>query len=173
VIIARRLARPLLASIFIYGGIDAFRNPEAKAPAADPVVGGVPDHIPGIASTAQLVRLDAGAKIVGGLALATGKFPRLASLGLATSLTLTTLAGHRFWEIEDPAKRRAQQLHFVKNLSILGGVLLAALDTAGKPSIGWQLRRFSHEVGDDAVRAVSAVESAVGSVVESALSVAH
>ena len=31
-----RIARPLLASIFIYGGIDAFRNPESKAPKAGP-----------------------------------------------------------------------------------------------------------------------------------------
>jgi putative oxidoreductase len=123
-----RIARPLLASIFIYGGIDAFRNPESKAPKADKVVGVVPAVVPGISTTADLVRIDGAAKVVGGVALGLGVFPRLAALGLAASLVPTTLAGHPFWEETDPAVRRAQQLQFAKNASILGGVLLAAFD---------------------------------------------
>ncbi len=53
----------------------------------------------------------------------------------------TTWSGHRFWEETDPDRRKAQQLQFVKNLSILGGVLLAAVDPGGKPSLGWRARR--------------------------------
>ena len=121
----RRIARPLLASIFIYGGLDAFRNPEAKAPKAEPLVAGVADKLPGVSNTADLVRLDGAAKVVGGVALALGILPRVAALGLAASLVPTTLAGHPFWDETDPDKRRAQQLQFAKNASILGGVLLA------------------------------------------------
>jgi putative oxidoreductase len=120
------IARPLLASIFIYGGIDAFRNPESKAPKADKVVGAVPAVVPGMSTTADLVRIDGAAKVIGGVALGLGIFPRLAALGLAASLVPTTLAGHPFWEESDPAARRAQELQFAKNASILGGVLLAA-----------------------------------------------
>jgi putative oxidoreductase len=120
-----RIARPLLASIFIYGGIDAYRNPESKAPKADKVVGGLPTMVPGISTTADLVRIDGAAKVIGGVALGIGVFPRLAALGLAASLVPTTLAGHPFWEETDPAARRAQQLQVAKNASILGGVLLA------------------------------------------------
>ena len=53
--------------------------------------------------------------------LATGKFPRLSSLALAASLVPTTLAGHRFWEESDPQVKAQQQIHFFKNVSMLGG----------------------------------------------------
>jgi putative oxidoreductase len=124
----RFLARPLIASIFVYGGVDAFRNPEGKAPKADNLVAGLPQKLPGMSTTADLVRIDGAAKVVGGVALALGILPRLAALGLAASLVPTTLAGHRFWEETDPAARKAQQLQFIKNASILGGVLLATFD---------------------------------------------
>jgi putative oxidoreductase len=144
--IIRRLARPSLASIFIYGGVDAFRNPAAKSPKAQQLLGDLPQRIPGIANAEQLVKADAAVKIVGGTALALGRFPRLASLALIASLVPTTLAGHRFWDESDPAARSAQQLQFIKNASIVGGVLLAAVDTAGKPSVGWRARRAARDV---------------------------
>src|SRR5205807_669938 len=52
----------------------------------------------------------------------------------------TTLAAHRFWEEEDPELRSQQQVHFVKNLGLLGGLMLAAADTEGKPSLAWRAR---------------------------------
>lgn len=143
--LVRRIARPLLASTFVYGGIDAFRNPESKVPNAEKL-GGLSAHVPGVSNMAQLVRVDGAAKVVGGVALGLGKFPRLAALGLIASLVPTTLAGHRFWEETDPAKRKMQQLQFIKNSSILGGVLLAAVDTEGKPSVGWRARRLARDL---------------------------
>lgn len=47
--IVRRIARPMLASIFIAGGIDALRNPTPKAAAArtglDQMIGVAPDSV--------------------------------------------------------------------------------------------------------------------------------
>ena len=73
--------------------------------------------------------------------------PRLSAAVLATSLVPTTLAGHRFWEA--PAEtRQQQQLHFFKNLSLLGGLLIAAGDTDGQAR-----RRLAHPArGPDARR---------------------
>ena len=82
-----------------------------------------------------------GSKIVAGTMLAFGKFPRLASTALAASLVPTTLAGHRFWEEDDPEVRAQQQIHFLKNVGLLGGLLIAAADTHGKPSLGWRARK--------------------------------
>jgi len=144
-VIARRLARPLLASMFIYGGAEAIRNPSSTAPAADQVVAAVPVQ-GGLLSTEQFVRLDGAVKVVAGLALGVGKFPRVAALVLIASLVPTTAAGHRFWEEHDPADRKAQQLHFLKNASIAGGLLLAAVDTEGKPSLGWRARRAARNL---------------------------
>jgi putative oxidoreductase len=58
----------------------------------------------------------------------------------------TTLAGHRFWEEDDPARRHQQQIHFFKNLGLLGGLVLAAADTGGAPSLGWRARRAARRV---------------------------
>ncbi|BCB85977.1 hypothetical protein Psuf_032900 [Phytohabitans suffuscus] len=57
----------------------------------------------------------------------------------------TTLAGHAFWEHEDPAERRTQRLHFLKNMSMLGGLLLAAADTEGRPSLRYRTEHFTKD----------------------------
>lgn len=146
----RRLARPLLASIFIKGGVDTLLNPEPRVQAAAPLVNKVSDQLPPQAPSDpdQLVRIDAGVKVAAGTLLALGKFPRLSSLALAGSIVPTTYVGHAFWEKSDPAEKAADQLQFLKNLSILGGLVLAAVDTEGKPSLGWRGRRAARKLED-------------------------
>lgn len=160
--IVRRLARPLLAASFISGGIETLRHPAPVVPPADKVVGSVPPKLPSfIKNTEDLVKADAVAKIVGGVLLALGKFPRPAALGLAASLIPTTLAGHRFWEETDPEKKAAQQIHFLKNLSIIGGLFLAAVDTEGKPSLAWRGRRAAGRLRDSATDTYSSASDSV------------
>ena len=59
---------------------------------------------------------------------------------MAGTLVPTTLAGHRFWEADEETDQAQQRIHFLKNLSMLGGLLIAAADTAGKPSLAWRTR---------------------------------
>ena len=40
----------------------------------------------------------------------------------------TTLAGHSYWQVEDPATRKIQRIQFHKNLAMIGGLLFAVLD---------------------------------------------
>lgn len=164
--LVRRLARPLLGSMFIVGGLDAVRRPREKASTAGTVVGFLKDNtsLPLPADTATAVRIDGVAKLVAGLALALGRAPRLAALVLGVSLVPTTLAAHRFWEIESTEERGQQQVQFFKNASMLGGLLLAAVDTEGKPSVAWRTRRgarrLTRNVGNAAQTSSEAVESA-------------
>lgn len=141
--LVRRIARPMLAGIFIAGGVEALRNPhpetEAARPVAPPLVRRLPIPLPD--DPEQLVKIDAAVKVVAGLALATGRLPRLASLALVGSLVPTTLAGHRFWEEAEQTRKQQQMQHFLKNVGLLGGLLLAAVDTEGRPSVGWRARR--------------------------------
>jgi uncharacterized membrane protein YphA (DoxX/SURF4 family) len=145
--LVRRIARPMLASSFIYGGIDTLRNPQSRVPGAKPVVEQIteqadktlPVQVP--RDVEQWVKIDAGVKVGAGALLAIGRLPRLSALALAGSIVPTTLAGHRFWEHEDPKERFGQLSHFLKNLGLLGGLLIAAVDTEGKPSVGWRARR--------------------------------
>jgi putative oxidoreductase len=145
--ISRRIARPLLASMFVSGGIDAVRNPETKAEAARAVTEPLRDWVPVLPEdAATLVRLNGLVQVGAGLLLATGKFRRLAALALIGSIVPTTYAGHRFWEEEDEATRAQQRVHFLKNLGLLGGLILAAVDTEGAPSLGWRAHRQAERV---------------------------
>lgn len=132
----------MVAAIFISGGVDSLRNPSSKAPAAEGVATTLADRIPALADqdTESLVRINAGVQLAAGTMLAFGRFPRLSALALAASVVPTTAAAHRFWEIDEPMSRAQQRIHFLKNTSILGGLLLAAADTEGKPGIGWRTR---------------------------------
>ncbi len=137
----RRLARPMLAAVFVNSGVDVLRRPGPRVEIAAPVATKVAEPLPLPSDPEQLVKINAGVQLVAGLLLALGRFPRLAATALAGSLVPTTLAGHRFWEQDDPAKRSQQQVHFLKNVGLLGGLVLAALDTEGAPSLGWRARR--------------------------------
>jgi uncharacterized membrane protein YphA (DoxX/SURF4 family) len=144
----RVLARPLLASMFVVGGVNSLRNAKALAAKAEPVTEqlrpAIEKAVPQAAmlpkNTESLVRLNGGAQLVAGLSLATGRMPRISSAVLAATLLPTTAAGHRFWEEKDPAARSNQQIHFFKNLSMLGGLILAAVDTEGRPGLAWRAR---------------------------------
>jgi uncharacterized membrane protein YphA (DoxX/SURF4 family) len=149
--LVRLAARPLLASMFVVGGIDSLRTAPAKADAAEPVTDrAVPllqkvvPQLPDDPTT--LVRINGAAQVVAGLALATGRMPRLSSLVLAATLLPTTAAGHRFWEEKDPAAKKAQRVQFFKNASMMGGLMLASVDTEGKPGVAWRARRAAADV---------------------------
>jgi uncharacterized membrane protein YphA (DoxX/SURF4 family) len=148
--VVRRLARPLLASMFIVGGLDALRNPEPKADAAEDVGPPIAAHLPYLPEDPeQLVKINGAAQVGAGVLFALGRFPRLSATVLAGSLVPTTLAGHRFWEIQDDPGRRAQQkIHFFKNLGMLGGLMLAAVDTEGRPGLAWRAQHAGHHVVD-------------------------
>jgi len=154
----RALARPLLSVIFVVQGANSIRNPEPLVPKAQPVTdrlvplvkrvapAQVGDRIPD--TTVNLVRLNGAVHVVGGLALASGKGRRLAASVLAASLVPTTIAGHPFWLEKDKTVRNTQRIQFLKNLSLLGGLLLAAVDTEGKPSVGYRARRAAHKAAE-------------------------
>lgn len=135
----RRLARPCLAAMFVTGGLDALRHPGTKVPAAQDVAPKVAAKVPYLPEdTEQLVRINGAVQVGAGVMLALGRFPRLSSALLAGSLVPTTLAAHRFWEEQDDMKRAQQRIHFFKNLSMLGGLMLAAVDTEGRPGLAWR-----------------------------------
>ncbi|NEK84296.1 DoxX family protein [Blastococcus saxobsidens] len=152
--LVRRIARPLLATPFIYGGISTLRKPQDRVPGARPVVEKLaetadkqlPVEVP--RDVEQYVKANAALQVGAGVLLALGRFPRLTSLALAGSTVPTTLAGHRFWEESDPKVSFEKIAHFVKNLGMLGGLLLAAVDTEGKPSVGYRARRAAQKAAD-------------------------
>src|SRR5688572_323370 len=102
--LVRRAARPMLASMFVAGGLDALRNPGPRAQGAEKLTPMLTRLVPQLPDdTVTLVRINGAAQLAGGVALAAGFLPRLTASALAATLVPTTLAGHRFWEESDPA----------------------------------------------------------------------
>lgn len=153
--LSRLIARPLLSAGFVLGGVNALRTAPEHATKATPLADKVVplarrSGVPVPQDTLTLVRINAGVQIVAGLALATGRTPRLASAALAASLVPTTIVGHPFWSAKEPGERNRQLLQFAKNASMLGGVLVAAGDTEGKPGVAWRTRRAAKDARREA-----------------------
>ncbi len=154
--LVRFLARPALSAIFISGGLRDVRKPHVVAPAAEAVTSKVSPLLqkalpPQVArlvptDTLGLVRLNGAVHLVGGLLVATGKAPRLGATALAVSLIPTTIAGHAFWRESEEQARSGQKIHLFKNVAIMGGLLLAAVDTAGRPGLPWRARRAARDL---------------------------
>ena len=113
---------------------------------AEDVAPKIAERLPLPDETDQLVKINAVVQVAAGALLAIGRLPRLAAAALAASLVPTTLAAHRFWEQEDTGQRAQQQFHFLKNVGLLGGLILAAVDTEGAPSLGWRTKRAARRI---------------------------
>lgn len=157
--LVRLIARPMLASIFVVQGYKSLRDPKPLVPGAEKFINTVGKRPAAVASDAEspqstsrpltgeqarlagvrlpadpqtLVRVNAAAQLAGGVALATGTLPRIASLVLTGSLVPATMIGHPFWEKTDPIERNQQRIHFMKNVGLAGGLLLSAADRKRK-----------------------------------------
>jgi len=108
-------ARIAMSGIFVSGGWAAYREPGARPEQASAL---------GLPRPELAVRANGLAMAAGGAALGVGILPRLAAGGLICSLVATTLAGHPFWNVDDPAARAQQRTQFLKNLGLIGGLLM-------------------------------------------------
>ncbi|WP_433732561.1 DoxX family membrane protein [Nocardia sp. CA-129566] len=146
----RRFARPLLATAFVADGVDALAHPEQRTQAAAALVQqgqqSLPDNyaakLPSDPGT--FVRINAIAQVSAGTLLALGKMPRLASLTLAATVIPATVTEQDFWAEKDPERKAAKRNAFLKDVSLLGGLMIASADTGGKPSLGWRGRRAAN-----------------------------
>ncbi|MGW4038209.1 DoxX family protein [Streptomyces sp. NPDC004778] len=162
--VLRRVARPLLAAKFIRDGIAAVRDPalpdppegargEREAPALATRVPFLPED------PEQLVRLQGAVQLGAGVLLALGRAPRLASAALAVTLVSSALtAGGR--EPDDTSG--ARRVDLLTDLSLLGGLLIAAADTHGKPSLAYRTRRTAAHASDAVSHRAHAVSHQVG-----------
>jgi uncharacterized membrane protein YphA (DoxX/SURF4 family) len=170
----RRIARPMLSAVFISRGVDALRSPKPAADAARPTLEGLsklPDPVgTNVPTNAETVaRVNAAVQIGGGLLLATGKLPRLASAALALSVVPGSLGGHTFWSESDPARKADQRRAFITDVSLIGGLIIAAVDTEGKPSLGWRSRRAAHKVSEAVTAALPVGAATAGALADGGL----
>ena len=117
--------RVLLALMFVLAGFQKFGN-----------LGGTAGYIAsgGLPLPMVLAVLVAALEVVGGLALAVGFQARYAALALGVFTLLASVLFHNFWAM--PAdKAFVQQLMFMKNLAVAGGLFAVAALGAGPVSL--------------------------------------
>jgi uncharacterized membrane protein YphA (DoxX/SURF4 family) len=117
--LATRTARYALAAPFIWLGYEAAAEPGGRVQLAADL---------GVPKPELAVRVNGAAMTAGGIALALGILPRLAATGLIASLIPTTIAGHAFWKTDDPAMKKSHRIQVLKNLGLIGGLLVIALE---------------------------------------------
>lgn len=152
--VLRRLARPLLAAAFIEAGLSALRHPGSTVDGARPVIERVAGPLRLPADPELFVRVDGAVLAGAGTLLAIGKMPRLAALALVVGTAPTTFSTEvAFWREKDPESRRARRRAFLARAGLIGGALLAAVDTGGRPSLAWRGRRAVRHVHRSALEA--------------------
>jgi putative oxidoreductase len=119
------VARVLMALMFILAGFSKFAGLEGTA-------GYLASK--GLPMPAVLAFLTAALEVVGGIALAIGFQARIAALALALFTLLASILFHNFWAM--PADQAfVQQLMFMKNLAVSGGLLFVFALGAGPASV--------------------------------------
>ena len=73
-------------------------------------------------------------EVLGGILLIVGWQTRMAAWILAGFVVLATAAAHRYWEFDAP-QYVAQLTNFMKNLAIVGGLLMVAAVGPGRYSV--------------------------------------
>lgn len=119
------IGRVLLALMFILAGFSKLGN-----------LGGTAAYIAsgGLPMASALAVLVGLLELLGGIAIAVGWQTRWAALALALFTLAASLLFHAFWSL--PAdKAMMQQLMFMKNLSVAGGLFIVAAFGAGPASL--------------------------------------
>lgn len=150
----RSLARPLMAAVFVSEGASGLKSPGARVEAVRDA---------GLSEPEKLVQTSAATQLVGGLALATGRLPRLSALALAATVVPSTYLHQAFWTETDKQVKAEKQQHFLKNLGLLGGLLLAAADTGGRESLPHAAARVSKRTQKKAAKAAKKAEKRIHS----------
>jgi putative oxidoreductase len=141
--VLRRLARPMLGATFIASGVDALRDGDRRAERAGAL---------GVSDPKAVTRTVAGAQIGAGTLLTLGRFPRLSSLTLAATVIPDAVTGHAFWSEQDKQTRQVQRSLFLRDLGLLGGLLVSVADTGGRESVPHRARRTARKASRKAAK---------------------
>lgn len=119
------LGRVLLSAIFILSGFSKIFAFQASARML--AAKGFP-----LATVAMAIAI--AIEVIGGLAILTGFKAKIAAWIVFLYLIPTTLMFHNFWTMQG-AMRMSNHTNFMKNLAIMGGLLLLASNGAGRCSL--------------------------------------
>ncbi len=124
------IGRILFSLIFIVASFGHFSQGEIQWAAAQ-----------GVPLANVLVPLSGILALVGGLSILLGYHAKIGAWLIVIFLVPVTFMMHRFWGLPDPEMVPMQQIHFMKNISILGGALFFTYYGSGPISLGSSVRK--------------------------------
>jgi putative oxidoreductase len=101
--------------------------------------------IQGVPAADIFVPLAGTIALLGGVSILIGYKPKKGAWLIVLFLSPVTLLLHKFWNIADSAAAALQQIHFLKNLSLLGAALLIAHFGSGPLSLDNWINRRARE----------------------------
>lgn len=162
----RFVARSMLASYFVINGVKSFRHPQEYAGEAQgladrvlPLVNSsVPASMRGYLpeDTVGLVKCNGFLQVIGGVSLATGIGRRLGAGVLAVTMLPHVITSNPIKAKGADRSTAGSQLG--KNVALLGGVVVAALDTEGRPNLAWRVRTQQKLLGKEAAKRKAELE---------------
>jgi len=120
------LGRVVIAVIFVSSGIEKFMDLGGTASEI------ASKHLP---YPEVLAVLTATLESVGGLLVIFGWQTRIAALALALFTAVAGYFFHDFWHLPEGAQHTDAMIHFMKNVSIIGGFLMLAAAGGGRYSL--------------------------------------
>lgn len=142
----RSIARPLLAAPFILEGARTVVSPDREISVAPSAFARVDEKLaassaPSMVDSRTIVRA-AGAVAAGaGLLYATNRAPRLSAALLLATTSVGFANRRKIWELR--GEERMDEIQAIlSDAGLLGGVLLAVVDTDGSPSVGYRVNKL-------------------------------
>ncbi|GLU46734.1 DoxX family membrane protein [Nocardiopsis ansamitocini] len=155
--VIRNQARRLLAAPFLLDGLASLRDPAPRAKELEPTVHRLSARYTWLPDDPELVvRVQGAASVLGATLLIAGKANRSACVLLAAQSVPTLLADLRAARGGDPQERSRLRATAVKDLSLLGALVLAATEPKKRPS---PLRRETEHAVDRARRGSARVRA--------------
>ncbi|MFH0412539.1 DoxX family membrane protein [Corynebacterium sp. L4756] len=149
----RKIARPMLASYFVWDGVDTFRNPEQHVEETENLLQRLRKVLPKdysgfVPNDPELVsRALAGARVGAGSLLAIGKAPRTSAAVLAGTTLPALIGANAFWSADSKQEKDESRNSLITNTALLGALFITTQDLEGKPSLRWRAQKAGERTG--------------------------
>lgn len=112
------LGRIVFGGYFLINAVNHFKNGAMLAGYAQS------KNVP---SPKTAVLVSGALLVIGGLSILLGIAPGIGIAALLLFLIPVTFMMHAYWKITDPAQRTGEQINFMKNLALIGALLMMTM----------------------------------------------
>ena len=120
------VGRAIFGGFFAYSGVNHLQHSGSM---------GQYTAAKGVPAAEQAVQATGVLLLAGGLSIMAGIQPRKGLAAIAGCLIPVSLRMYRFWEEQDPQKRQAETIQFMKNLCMMGAMLFVIANGSGPLSL--------------------------------------